>query len=81
MSYNPTQSGPTKVNIVSHGLAPSQDANRAGQMDFYVIYQLDPLHRFTLFFPKKDVSEIEIDQAIRQDFQKQKALINREVQV
>ena len=81
MSYTPNMNGPSKVTIVSHGLAPSQNPQRAGQLDFFVIYQLDPLHRFTVFFPKHDVSEAEIDQAVRTDYQKQKSLINREVNV
>jgi len=81
MSYPTQAQTPAKLRIVSHGNAPSTDPTRAGQLDFFVIYSPDTMHRFTVIIPQKDPTPEQVDQAIREDYLKQQRFINREVSV
>ena len=81
MSFNQTSTQPEKVNLIRHGIAPSQDPARAGQFDWFGVYQLSPGQTFTVVIPKREPTDIEVDNAIRADYQKQRMFINREIRL
>jgi len=70
-----------KVKVVSTIEAPSNNAARVGKMDYYVTYEIDPLHRYTLILPAETLTPDKLDVAVRQDYAKRKDYINREVTV
>lgn len=78
MSF-PNTPGIAKATIIRHMQIPSQDPQRVGQFDFMVMYKTDGGHQFSFTIPKKEPTPEEVDLAIRQDFEKQKRFINRDV--
>lgn len=81
MSTPNTQQPQTpNAQIVSILDVPSVVPNRAGKMDALITYRVDPLHSFTITLPAEDATDPnKVDAAIRQDYQKRKVFINRNV--
>jgi len=70
-----------KVTVISTIESPSNNPARTGKNDYYITYQIDPLHRYTLVLPAETFTEAILDLAVRQDYKKRQPFINREITV
>lgn len=69
------------ATLISKTDVPSQDPNRAGKMDAFITYSIDPLHRYTIKVPAEGLTADKVDALIRQDWQQQKLLFNRQIKL
>ena len=70
-----------KVQLISTIEAPSNKPERVGKSDYFITYQVDPLHRYTLQIPAEGLTTDKVDALVRADYMKRKDFINREITV
>ena len=70
-----------KVKILDIRTVPSVDPERLGKLDTLVTYQVDNFRVYVLRIPKEEVSEEDLKKYIREDLEKKKRFVGRELTV
>ncbi|MHC1600503.1 MAG: hypothetical protein ACXQS5_06775 [Candidatus Methanospirareceae archaeon] len=70
-----------KVKILDIRTVPSVDPERLGKLDTLVTYQVDNFRVYVLRIPKEEVSEEDLKKYIKEDLEKKKRFVGRELTV
>ena len=70
-----------KVKILDIRTVPSVDPERLGKLDTLVTYQVDNFRVYVLRIPKEEVSEEDLKKYIREDLEKKKQFVGKELTV
>jgi len=80
MSQPPASQPPLMATVVSILNVPAPTPQNPSNMNALITYRTDPLHSFTIEISADDAKNPDkVDAAVRQDYSKRKALINRQV--